>query len=224
MSKKHLKRLAAPKTWNVERKTTKFIKRPLPGKHSLKYAMTLNEFFKITGFAETKKDVVNILKSNEVLVDNKVVKEVKFNVGLMDIIAIPKEKLFFRISLSEKGLLNVVKIPEKEASLKLCKVLNKRMVSGGKIQLNLHDGRNIVYNKNDIKVGDSVLLDLNGNKIVEHIPLAPESKIMLVSGSKIGAIGVLKEIKGDEVVFETDGKLFHSVKKNVLCLGSVSVR
>ncbi len=224
MPKKHLKRLAAPRTWNIERKTTKFIARPLPGKHPFRYAITLNEVLKSIGVAETRKDVVNILKNNEVFVDNRIVKEVKFNVGLMDVLSIPEAKLFLRITLSPQGLLTAVEIPEKEANLKLCKVVNKTLVKKGKIQLNLHDGRNLIYDKNDIKTGDSVVVDLKDNKIREHVKMSPKTKIMLIGGSNIGKIGVLKAVDGNSVVFDSDGEEHHSVKKNVFCLGSVKVR
>ena len=71
MVKKHLKRLTAPRTWNILRKATKYILRPLPGKHAYHYSMSLNEAFKYLKLADTRKEVITILKTNDVFVDDK---------------------------------------------------------------------------------------------------------------------------------------------------------
>ena len=39
-----MKRITAPKTWNVLRKTTKFITKPHPGAHKLDHGVAINTF------------------------------------------------------------------------------------------------------------------------------------------------------------------------------------
>ena len=227
MPKKHLKRLTAPKTWDIQRKTTKYIVRPMPGKHPFYYSLSINEALKMMGLAETRKDVVNILKHNEVLIDNKKIYEVKYNVGLMDVLSIKNEKMYYRFSLSERGLIHAVEIPEKESTLKLCKVFGKKIVKEGKFQIRFHDGRTLLLSQEEgkkIMVGDSIVLDLTNNTIKEHIKMAPKTKILLINGGNVGKIGVIKSIKGDIVSFESDKEKHLSVKKNVFPLGSIKIR
>ena len=59
-------------------------------------------------------------------------------------------------------------VNEKESSLKLCKIKGKNLMKG-KINLNLHDGRNIITDNKEIKVGDSVLIELPAQKINQHL-------------------------------------------------------
>ena len=46
MSKRSLKRIAAPRTWPIKRKTTKWITRPYPGGQNLDHTLQLNLIFK----------------------------------------------------------------------------------------------------------------------------------------------------------------------------------
>jgi small subunit ribosomal protein S4e len=224
MPKKHLKRLVAPRTWNILRKTTKYVARPLPGKHSFYYSMSLSEIIKLLGFAATKREIVDLLKTNELFVDGKKTRELKYNVGLMDTFSIPAQKLFYRVSLSEKGQLAFIPIPEKEVNLKVCRIEQKRLIKGKKIQLSLHDGRNIPAKDDSYKVGDSVVIDLTNNEIKEHVKFAPKTTMLLIGGSKMGKIGVLKTIEPNKLTYELDKEEHSTIKKNVFCIGSIKVK
>ena len=46
MGKDHLARLAAPKTWHIDRKSTTFITKPVPGPHGLQSGMPVNVILK----------------------------------------------------------------------------------------------------------------------------------------------------------------------------------
>ena len=56
MVKSHLKRIAAPRTWDIDRKTTKFIARPKPGQHTLQLGMPL---------AVLLKEILKKMKTNK---------------------------------------------------------------------------------------------------------------------------------------------------------------
>src|SRR3989344_3534877 len=63
MSKKHLKRLAAPRTWPIQRKTNKWITKPNPSGHSIDKTMPINlilkEILKLTKTTQENKTLLN---------------------------------------------------------------------------------------------------------------------------------------------------------------------
>ncbi len=209
MSKKHLKRLNTPKTWDIEKKGIKYVKRPYPGSHGFNYGLSLSVFLKdILKLAKTNREVRRILNNHEVLIDGKRRKEVKFVVGFMDTISIPHLKGYFRIVFNKKGKIDYIKIDEKESKLKICKIKGKRMYKG--LQVNLSDGRNILTEKNDCNVGDSVLIEIPEQKIKEVIKLDKGALVFLIGGKHSGSTAIVEEIKGNimkckskDVVFET---------------------
>ena len=67
MAKEILKRLAAPKTWHVERKKTKLITKPVPGPHKTENGIPLNILLKeILNYAKTTREVKKLLATNEI--------------------------------------------------------------------------------------------------------------------------------------------------------------
>ena len=80
----------------------------------------------------------------EVLIDQRVVRKPKTPVGLMDVISLPKLKMHFRAMLDKHGRIEFVPIKATEAKWKLVKVENKTIIKGGHVQINLHDGTNIL--------------------------------------------------------------------------------
>ena len=150
----HLKRLVAPKTWVIERKTKKWAVRPSPGPHpmekSIPLLLLIRDYLK---YADTAREARRIIGNREVIVDGKPQTNPKFPCGLMDVISIPKIEEHYRILLDSKGILRLTPIAAEDAKWKLCRIDNKTTVKNGKIQLNLHDGRNIIADGN-YKTGD----------------------------------------------------------------------
>ena len=111
IGKKHLSRVAVPKTWPINRRYRKWVTRPKPGMHGIKLGMPLSVIFKeILGYAKTTKEAKNILNNQDVLVDGKRRKDTRFIAGLMDIISMPKIKENFRILLIKRGKISLVPI------------------------------------------------------------------------------------------------------------------
>jgi small subunit ribosomal protein S4e len=223
MVKKHLKTLTAKRTWDIERKATKYISRPFPGKHSLMYAHSLNDILKKLDFSDTKKDSKNILKLNELFIDNVKVKEVRYNIGFMDVLSIPKEKLYFRVILTARGKIEPIAIDEKQANLKILQIKGKHLVGKNKLQLACHDGRNVLTDNNDIKVNDSIVFDLAKKEIKKHLKLEVKSKILLIGGGNIGSFGEISKIEGKEIFFKI-GKDEHSSIKDYTFVIDESVK
>ena len=97
MSKRHMKRQTAPKTWPIERKGTKFVTRPTPGKN-FRLSVPISIIFKkLLKYCKTTKEVKRILQDKEVIIDGKRRKDHRYPVGIMEVITIPITKENFRL-------------------------------------------------------------------------------------------------------------------------------
>jgi small subunit ribosomal protein S4e len=226
MVKNHLKRIRAPRNWRLKRKERKWIARPMPGAHPLNECLTLDTIVKdILHLGKTSREVNFILNNNELVIDTKIRKDKKFSVGLMDIIEIPKLRQKFRVCYNKKGELNLVGIDDKESSLKLLKIKTKVKIKNGKIQLGFHDGKSIILDKCDSKVGDSVLFDLNKKSIIKFLPLEEGSIVLITKGKNTGMIGTVKQITlGNKLskalcTFDVDGSKLSTAKDYVFVVG-----
>lgn len=190
-----LKRLGAPKFWKIPKKHLKWIVSPRPGPHKKLESIPLQVIVRdILKFAETGTEAKQIIKRGEFLVDGKIAKDYAFPVGLMDVVSIPRTKKHFRMVPSKDGL-ELMEIPETEANKKICRINNKSVVKKGKMQLNLHDGRNILIGKNDYKTGDTVLIEVPSQKILDHLKLEKENVGLIIKGKNSGKIARVKEVE-----------------------------
>ena len=218
--KNHLKRIASPRTWLIGRKTHQFIVRPLPGGHSMKNSLPLGVILRDNlGLASTMTEIKKLLNNQEVLIDGKRKKNHRLPVGLFDVISLPALKKQYRILLDGKGRLCVQEIPESEASSKICQIVGKTVLGKDKIQFNLHDGKNVISTKS-AKVGDSFVLTLPTLDVKEVLPLQEGVFVFLISGKHAGASGVLKEIKGTEATFTSDGEEIETAKSYLYVIGN----
>jgi len=220
MGKNHLKRLAAQKTWQIQRKGHKFITKSIPGPHSLETGAPLSVFLKeVFKYATTTKEVSKILNSNYVKIDGKIRKNFRFPVGIFDTIELTKINEHFRVILNRKGKLDVIRINKEESLLKPCKIIGKKMVKG-KIQLNLFDGKNILVETNNYKIGDTLFLSLPEQKINKHLKFDKNSAIFLTGGKHIGDIGNVGDIVENKITYvDQKGNLIETLKKYAFVIG-----
>jgi small subunit ribosomal protein S4e len=219
MVKKHLKTLAAPVSWPVKRKETKFLVRPTPGK-KFDLSMPLVLIFKnILKYCKTTAEVKTLLRENIVLVDGKRSTELKFLVGLSDVLSIPLLNESFRMMLNKNGKLQLIKVDKEEADTKICKIIGKNMQKKGVIQLNLSDGRNILVKKDTYKVRDSLLIKLPTQEIKEHIKFEDGSYAFLIGGKHIGEHGRLSKIIKNLAVIDIKGEKFETPVDYVYIVG-----
>ncbi|WP_455391445.1 30S ribosomal protein S4e [[Eubacterium] cellulosolvens] len=220
---KHLKRLASPRSWAITRKTERWVIKPSPGPHPVHQAiplqLALRDFLKL---ANTASEARRIIGKGDIYVDGKPQRNYKFPLGFMDVISIPKLKQHYRVLLDRRGKLTFVKISQDEAKWKLARIENKTNVSGGKTQLNLHDGRNILLTKNKYKTGDVLKLAIPEQKIQKSYPFEPGNIAMLIGGSHIGEFETITKYdkirnpKPNIVFFEG----FSTIKNYVFVVGS----
>ncbi|MEM7821233.1 MAG: 30S ribosomal protein S4e [Candidatus Aenigmatarchaeota archaeon] len=200
---KKMKRLATPKFWKIPKKVGKWVVSPIPGPHKKAECMPLLLIVRdLLKLCETGTETKKMIKAGEVLVDGRKRKEHSFPVGLMDVISIPRIRKNYRVIPSKKGL-EIVEISEEEANKKICKIKNKTILKGGKIQLNLHDGRNLIVDKDFYKTGDSLLIELPSQKILDHIKLDKGNLCLIISGKNSGKIGKIEEVVKRKSMKET---------------------
>ncbi|MBW2996897.1 30S ribosomal protein S4e [Candidatus Woesearchaeota archaeon] len=221
MVKNHLKRIAAPKTWLIGRKESKFITRPMPGPHALKHAIALSVALReVLKVAKSAKEAKKIIQHKDVFVDKRKRTDVKYPVGIMDIVEFPQLEEQYRILLDRKGRLIAVKADIKEAGTKLARIESKTKTDGGKTQLNLFDGRNITVDKDTYKTGDTIQLSLPDQKILNHFKFEKGALLLLVGGKHSGMIATIEDISQKKIVIKAakDQKL-ETLKNHVFVVG-----
>jgi len=194
----HLKRIASPKNWTIPKKGTKYVLRAYPGKEmSMPLGILVRDLLKLT---QIKKETRSFLRKKEIMVDGKVIEEEKFPIGLFDTVGIKSLGKFYRIIINEHGKFDVMEIKENQMGQKAYKVMNKTSIKGGKLQLNLFNGRNIISDKN-VSTNDSLVVDLLKNSVIKHLPLKEGANIYVLGGKHMGSLGTIeKVVEGDAKV------------------------
>ncbi len=193
---KHLKRLAAPRVLRIHRKERALTIRAAPGPHPLAQAIPLGLLIRdYLRLCDTYKEARKIVSNGDILVDGVKRKNFKFPCGLMDVITIPKMRKYVRILYDRNGKLTLIPISESDAEWKLCRIQNKTIVKGKKVQLNLHDGRNKLIEKDDYKTGDVLKISFKETKIDEVYKFDKGTISMIIGGSHIGEMASIEEIQ-----------------------------
>ncbi len=217
--KNHLIRINAPRTWTIARKVKKFVARPNPGAHSLDESYPLGTIMKeMLGIANTTKEARYILNQGHVFVDQKKVKVLNYSVGLFDVISFPHTNENYRLLLNNKNKLVLIKIDDKESKIKPVKILNKTVLNK-KFQINTTGGRNFLLEKNSYKVGDTLVIELPSQKIIDHIPLEKGNMVYMTKGSHVGAIGKVEAIEKDHITIKIGNQTTKTMKKYAFVIG-----
>ncbi len=188
-----LKRLVAPKSWPIERKTKKYVLPAMPGPHAARNSLPLGVVLRdVLNYAKTTKEADYMLRNCFVKVDGVTRKKRNFGVGLMDVLSVGKDT--YRIMPDASGF-RFHKVSGEEAGLKLLRVRNKKTIKGKKIQVSFHDGRNMIVDKDDLKTGDVVVFDFGKKVIKDKIKLSKGSMIFIIEGRSRGITGKIEDVK-----------------------------
>ena len=213
MSSSHIKRLMMPRSWPLPRKTTVWVQKPDPCGHSIENCMPMGIILRdVIGVAHNRREAKKILHSRKIMVDGRIETALGRGVGLMDVLTVGENN--YRCILDMNGKLRYRPISPKAASSKTCRVSGKTTISGGKTQLHLHDGRNIIFDSNpEYKSGDSVVISLPEQEITSHYKFEEGALSYLTGGSHIGETATVRshEIKrsskDNEVSFDDFGTI-----------------
>ena len=190
--KKHLKRLAAPHHWMLDKLGGVFAVRPRSGPHKLRECLPLNLFLRNRlKYALNYTEVKQILKQRVIRVDGKVRTDHKFPAGFMDVISIERTNETFRLLYDAKGRFTTHRITAAEGQFKLCKVRGLHTAVKGIPYLTTTDGRTIRYPDPHVKVNDTLVLDLKTGKMTDFVKFEPGNLAMVTGGRNVGRIGVI---------------------------------
>ncbi|QGA69555.1 30S ribosomal protein S4e [Sulfolobus sp. E11-6] len=228
----HITRFEAPWFLIISKKLYKWTVRSNPGPHpiekSIPLAIVIRDYLK---FAGTIREAKRIIFDGKVLVDGKVRKDYKYPVGLMDIVSIPSADLYFRVLPDNVRFMRLSKISADEARYKYVRIMNKTTIKGGRIQLNLEDGRNILVDKEAAKNFKTLMtlkIELPSQNIVDSFTISEGSYAIFVGGKNVGIHGIVKSVslskfksrKYSVVTLESkDGNTYQTNLMNVMSIG-----
>ena len=222
---RHQKRIASPTSWPITRKTHYWVVGANAGPHSKETGIPLlvvvRDILKLANNAREAKTIIN---EGSVSVDGVTRKDYKFIVGLFDIVSIPATNEYYRLLLDNRKRFKLYK--EDASATKLCRINNKTVLRKGQIQLNLHDGTNIIAS-NEYKTFDTVILGLKNRDIVKHIAYKPGNLAMIVGGEHSGEIGKIKQIRkvrgsGTNMVAISNERDFETIEDYVYVIGETT--
>lgn len=204
----HLKRQEAPTKLPIPRKGTKFVARALSNiKNSVPVVIAIRDILLL---ARTTAEVKKMIHQKLLKLNGRPVKDYRESITLFDILEADKP---YVLTLIETGKFSLEEV--KDPTMRLCKVTNKTLIKNNKVQLNLHDGSNLI-SEDKISIGDSVYLDMSG-KIKKHILLEKGKKVLVIKGKYLGLKGAIESLEGNKVTISLpDNKLTSIDKRQVI--------
>ena len=204
----HMKRLAMPRSWALPRKQVTWVTRPRPGAHRLGRCMAAAVVLRdVLGVVHSSREARHVLASGQVRVDGRVVRDPRSGVGLMDVLTVGDTN--YRCIVDERGTLRYRAIDAGQAGWKVCRVAGKTTIKGGRTQLGLHDGRNIlVDDATQYNTGDSLRISVPDQRILAHLPVDVGASAYIIGGRHSGEVAriteriVKRSSMPNEVVFE----------------------
>lgn len=194
--KKHLKRLPAPRSWSLPRKTEFWALKPSPGPHPIDRSVPVGLILRdMLHVCDTAREARHILNDRGVKVDGRVVTDPKFPVGLLDVLALEETKSYYRMIVDVRGRMALVPIEAPEALWKFCRIERKTTVRGGKTQLNLHDGRNILLEKDAYATGATLKIELPTQRVLEAFDLVKGSPVLVTGGQHVGEVAHVLDVQ-----------------------------
>jgi len=154
------------------------------------------------GLAGTAREAKLIVAQGKVKVDGRFRNDEKYPVGLMDVVEIAGARGAFRmLPVQGKGL-TLVETTKEEAGFKLCRIQDKRTVGRGNLQINLHDGRNLLVKlqnpSNPVEdvysTGASLQIEIPSQKILKHMKVAEGAYAIVTGGRNVGRHGKISGI------------------------------
>lgn len=194
---KKMKRQMAPAFWGITRKKKRFVVAPRPGPHpkdwSVPSAVLLRDML---GVVYTLREAKAAIYGGRVKVDGVVRKSLHHGVGLMDVVELDGMESAYRMVPMKGKLLQALNTPGQDASKKIVKVTSKTTIKGGRTALGTHDGRTIIISdQDDVRVGDSCLLEVPSQNILEIIPMRAGCQALVIKGANAGESGTISSME-----------------------------
>jgi small subunit ribosomal protein S4e len=193
----HLRRQAVPSRVPLKRKGTKYVVRASSDvRNAVPVLLAVRDMLKL---AKTAKEVKSMIKRKLLKLNGRIVLEEHQAIKLFDVFEADK---VYRLIILPTNKFSFEETNQK--SQRITKVISRRLVRDGKIQLNLHDGSNVL-SSSKISVGDTLLIDFSG-KIKDHIPLEKGKRCFVLSGKYVGLEGKIETYEKNKVKVSFNNK------------------
>ena len=232
---RRLKALNTPAFWPILRKKHKWAVKPRPGPHPSYMSLPLLVIVRdVLQLADNAREARKIISEGHIEVDGRIRKDYKYPVGFMDVVRIVDTDEYYRFIPYPVKFFALQPIPKEEGKTKLSLIRNKTTVKGGDIQLNLHDGRNIVVKVQDprnpvedkYKTLGTVKLELPSQEILDYFPFEKNAVAIVIGGRNVGRVGRIVEYKrgmrlyrGVVTIEDPYGKKFQTSMDYIFVIG-----
>lgn len=192
----HLKRVEINRKVPIPRKGTKYVARASGYlDQSVPVVIALRDMLKL---AKTAREVKIMIRNKLIKINGKEVKDLRESIRLFNVLHADKDYALSILPTKRFFL------EETQGNKRIAKVLNKKVLKRGKLQLNLHDGTNLLTTEK-VKTGDSIELDIKG-KLLKIIPLEEGKKVFIFSGKSAGKSGKISKIEGKKILVKFDDR------------------
>lgn len=224
-----MKRLHAPKKWMLGKMAGVFAPRPSQGPHKLRECIPICVILRDKlKYALTNKECTQICMERCVKVDGKIRTDHNFPTGFMDVVTLEKSGDRYRVLFDAKGRFVLQRLDLQEAQFKLCRVTQVKVTTGKIPVCVTHDGRTIRYPDPDVKVNDSIKVNIETGKMSDILKFELGAMVMLTKGHNCGRIGTLMHIEKHDGSFsivtikDSKGQTFCTRLTNCFVIGSGS--
>lgn len=185
----------APQFWGIGRKEKRFVITVRPGPHKKEFAIPTAVFLRdMLKIVTTLREAKAAIYTGKVKIDGVVRKSLHHAIGLMDVVELENVPEIYRLVPMEGKLLRPLQIKESEKTKKLVRVTSKTTISKGKTQIGFHDGRSTISDTK-VSVGDTCLIQIPDQKILEVIKLEKDSQVLVTRGINAGQIGKVESME-----------------------------
>jgi small subunit ribosomal protein S4e len=179
-------------------------------------------------YALTNKECMQICMERCVKVDGKVRTDHNYPAGFMDVIELEKSNDRFRLMFDTKGRFVLHRVDREESQYKLCRIV-KILIGDKKIPSAItHDGRTLKFPDPDVKVNDTVKVNLATGKMSDILKFDLGAMVMIIKGHNAGRVGNLMNIEKHDGSFhivtikDSKGNTFATRLDNAFVIGTGS--
>ncbi|MGQ9478583.1 MAG: 30S ribosomal protein S4e [Thermoproteota archaeon] len=222
-----LKRYAAPPFMQVVSvKEKKFITRPQPGPHRIRFSLPLQTVVRdVLKIARTSRETKYLISRSMFLIDGVTRISHKYPVGMMDVLSVRELNKHYRMVVGRNGRLTLIEIPAEEASMKICRV-SKKYLYRGRLTFTTEDGKTFRLDDYSMNIGGSFLIRVPEGTVLDRAPLAEGNLGYVFGGRHAGIIGVVKSITDSSLLRDSsvtlqleDGSEINTIRDYVMVVG-----
>lgn len=193
----HQSRAQVSKKIPIARKGTKYVAKSLvDSENSVPVVIAVRDMLHM---ARTAKEVKRMIYNKSLKINGKEVKDYRDSIRLFNILEAGKTYI---LTLTPTRKFTLEETKQKERP---CKVLNKKILKGKKIQLNLHDGSNVLSDDKKINTQDTIYLDLE-DKIKKHVQFEKGNECLIIRGRFLGQKGKVEKVEDNKALVKISGK------------------